>query len=273
MIGVMSDHELLQRLELYLDAVPRQAARVEAFGALTLFTKIGSGWSYYARPSVDAGVVTLDDVEAVRQRQRQLNQPESLEWVHEVNPTLRPVAELSGMTVQVLPLMVHRRRTLFPVEPTGVRLRVLDPDDDALAAANAVAVVGFGCPGTAGGPAGAPERDAAAADMTIERLEVLRDRLRQHLTVTAVAASDELGPLCVGSHQPVGDVTEVVGVATLPTARRRGLAAAVTALLVADAHERGVGTIFLSAGSADVARLYARLGFERIGTACIAGPG
>jgi hypothetical protein len=39
---------------------------------------------------------------------------------------------------------------------------------------------------------------------------------------------------------------------------------------VQDARERGVETIFLSAGSEEIARVYARLGFRRVGTACIA---
>ena len=60
-------------------------------------------------------------------------------------------------------------------------------------------------------------------------------------------------------------MTEIVGVATLPSARRRGLGTAVTAALVADARASGVSTIFLSAASDDVARVYERLGFVRVG--------
>jgi len=46
----------------------------------------------------------------------------------------------------------------------------------------------------------------------------------------------------------------------------------VTALLAADALDRGVQTIFLSASDAAVARIYARIGFRQIGTAMIAEP-
>src|SRR5512132_1070275 len=84
--------------------------------------------------------------------------------------------------------------------------------------------------------------------------------------------SDADGPVCVGSHQPVGDVTEIVGVGTPSCARRHGLGAAVTSRVVEDADDRSVGTVFLSAGSEDIARVYARLGLRRIGTACIAEP-
>ena len=79
------------------------------------------------------------------------------------------------------------------------------------------------------------------------------------------------GPVAAGTHQPVGDVTEIVGVATLPAVRRQGLGGAVTGALVEDALAHGVETVFLSAGSEDIARVYARLGFRRIGTACIVG--
>ena len=87
------------------------------------------------------------------------------------------------------------------------------------------------------------------------------------------AAIDRSGrPLAVGVHQPVGAVTEVVGVATLPARRRQGLGAGVTAALVADARNRGVTTAFLSAAGADVARMYAAVGFETVANALVAQP-
>ena len=61
--------------------------------------------------------------------------------------------------------------------------------------------------------------------------------------------------------------------ATLPTARRRGLGALVTAALVDDARAGGARTVFLSAGSDDVARVYEKVGFARVATACIAQSG
>jgi predicted GNAT family acetyltransferase len=70
----------------------------------------------------------------------------------------------------------------------------------------------------------------------------------------------------------VGGVSEIVGVATLPAFRRRGLAAVVVDCLIDHALAHGVTTVFLSAGSDDVARVYARLGFRRVGTACTAEP-
>ena len=39
-----------------------------------------------------------------------------------------------------------------------------------------------------------------------------------------------------------------------------------------DARERGARIVFLTASDDDVARMYERLGFERVGTGCIAEP-
>ena len=61
--------------------------------------------------------------------------------------------------------------------------------------------------------------------------------------------------------------TEIVGVATLPSHRRRGAAAAVVDRLLHDARVHGCTLALLSATDGDVARVYERLGFTRIGTA------
>jgi predicted GNAT family acetyltransferase len=100
-------------------------------------------------------------------------------------------------------------------------------------------------------------------------VEFERQRLLAGATVMAAAFENGL-PVSVGSHNPVGKVSEIVGVGTLPAFRRRGLAAAVVRLLIEDALRRGVRTIFLTADDAAVARLYAGLGFREIATACVA---
>jgi ribosomal protein S18 acetylase RimI-like enzyme len=212
------------------------------------------------------------EIETVRARQRELGVPEALEWIHELTPDLLRVARRTGLRVNEAPLMVlgdGRWRT--PEPPDGITVRLLGPDDPSLAALGAVAHIGFAHPGTAIGEAGPAERDGSAVGRSPVELEFLSDRIRSGLT-QPVAAEDETGPLSGGSHQLVGDVSAIVGVATLPSARRRGLGALVTARLVQDARERGAKLIFIEAESGDVARIYARLGFERVGTACVAEP-
>jgi ribosomal protein S18 acetylase RimI-like enzyme len=262
---------LLDRVEAYYDAVPRTSARAEALGPLTLFVAEGPGWPYYARPRLGAAAVTPEDVAAVRRLQRALGVPEAFEWVAEVTPSLAAAAEAAGLAVARLPLMVVAAAEASRVPaPDGAELRLVTPDDD-LALVTAVAQVGFGAPGTAVGAAGVEAIAGPAAETAPARLAFMRARLAAGQTVTAAALLGAT-PVAVGSHQPVGAVTEVVGVATLPAVRRRGLGLAVTSLLVEDAARRGIATAFLSAGDDAVARVYARLGFRRVGTACIAEP-
>jgi len=256
---------VLTDLERYYDAAPRFAARVEEIGPFTVFVGTGA-WNYYARPRLGlAHDYTTADVEAALARKRELGQPESLEWVHETTPSLLGAARAAGLAVLEAPLMVlDRSAWRAPEVPAGITLRVLDADDPALPEAVAVQHVGFRAAGTAPGPEGLAERNAAVeADH-----EFLRERLRRGLTVMAVAEG-EYGPVAAGGHQPVDDACEVVGVATLPAVRRQGVGGALTGALVEDAVERSVQTVFLSAGSEDIARVYGRLGFKRVGTACI----
>jgi GNAT superfamily N-acetyltransferase len=261
------DKDLLEEIEAYYDAVPRSGADTEDLGPFTLFVSRG-GWPYYARPrrGYAGPPATVQDVLRVRARQRERELPETFEWVDEIVPGLVETVEASGLPVERLPLMV----LVGPVAAahvSGVRVRIVAPDDPDLARITATVALGFASPGTEIGPVGPEQRDAAPA--SDEGAQGLRQRLRSGLTVMAVA-EDASGPVAAGSHQPVAGVSEVVGVATLPTARRRGLGALVTAALVEDARTAGVRTVFLSAGSDDVARVYEKVGFARVATACIA---
>ncbi len=263
---------MLTAIERYYDAAPRTSARTEEIGPFTLFVQIADGWPFYARPRLDVpGPFTVADIARVRARQQELGVPQAFEWVHETTPQLRAVITAAGLTVHEHPLMLLDGLPPVVDPPSGAVVRLVTEEDD-LAAISAVAGVGFAAPGTATGPASLAERDQAAAGLPAQYLDHLGRRLRAGLMVTAAAFTSD-GPVAEGSHQPVAGVTEVVGVATLPAYRRRGLAAAITALLAADARARGASVVFLSASDAAVAHLYRGIGFRTIGTACIAEPG
>ena len=263
--------DLLHRIERYYDAVPRGTCDVEQHGPFTLFVA-RQGWPFYARPSLgwQPGRVTADDVRRVRDRQRELGVPESFEWLADLAPDLATACRDAGLVVRELPLLVHHEPLAVPV-PDGIRIRRLTADDPAVAAGQVVAQLGFAAAGTEVGEAGPAERDAVLAGRDPAQSDNLRDLIRDGRAVYVVA-EDEHGVLCAGGHNPVDRVTEVVGVATLPSARRRGLGAAVTDTLVADAVRRGLEVIFLSASDAAVARVYERVGFRRVATAMTAEP-
>ncbi|WP_435233620.1 GNAT family N-acetyltransferase [Micromonospora aurantiaca (nom. illeg.)] len=270
--------DVLDRLERFYDAVPRDGARTEDYGALVLFVRDGDGWPFYARPRIDATEhPTLADVTAVRARQRKLGLPEAFEWVHEHQPDLLAVARSAGLSVLEAPLMLlEPERLPDPGTFSDVPVRVLDPGDPGFAAdialRRAVAAVGFANGGTARGDAGPAERDAALAQLDVAALEEEATRVADGRRISVLAETLDEGALASGMAMRVDDVAEIAGVATLPSARQRGLGAAVTATLARELRAAGTDLIFLSAGSEDIARVYLRVGFRRIGTACIAEP-
>ncbi|WP_328344477.1 GNAT family N-acetyltransferase [Micromonospora sp. NBC_00421] len=270
--------DLFDRLERFYDAVPRDAARPEEHGALVLFARDGEGWPFYARPRLDATAPpSLADVHAVRERQRELGLPEAFEWVHETTPDLLATARAAGLGVLEAPLLVLDPAALpDPATLTDVPVRVLDPDAPGfaldVAARRAVAAVGFSAAGTTRGDAGPAERDAAMTELDMAALDEERVRIADGRRLSAIAGTPDDGALASGMAMRVDDVAEIAGVATLPSARRRGLASAVTATLAHALRDAGTDLVFLSAGSEEIARVYLRIGFRRIGTACLAEP-
>jgi GNAT superfamily N-acetyltransferase len=267
---------VLEQIEAYYDTVPRVTAEVEDIGPFTLFVAADGGVPSSARPRLGppAGA-TVADVDRVRARQRRLGVAEAFEWTDDLHPGLAGVIERSGLVVTRHPLMATTPGAgptgpAGPAIPAGISVRILRADDRALAAARAAVGVGFATPGTAVGQTGAETRDRRTVAHDPVHAAT-RERIRRGLLVLAVA-EDGWGPLAGGSHAPRRRVTEITGVATLPAARRQGLASAVTAALVADAAGRGVDLCFLSADSDAVARIYARLGFAPVGTTSTAEP-
>lgn len=250
---------LYSTLETYYDAAPRPTATAEEIGPFTLFLRTReSGWPFYARPSLGHdGAFALADVEAVRERQRELDVPESFEWVHENAPTLLAAAREAGLRVAECPLLVlpDGAETFIPPLPDGCRVTMLSPDSPDLTAAVAAVGAGF---------AGRDELEERGAGR-------MADLMRSGLTAMA-GAYDGQGAVGGGSHSPRGATSELTGIAVLPRARRQGVGAAVTATLVADARARGASTVFLSAQDDAVARVYERIGFQRVGTACVGEP-
>jgi GNAT superfamily N-acetyltransferase len=268
----VTDHPLLTAVEVCYDAIPRVGgARAEPVGPFVVFLRDGAGWPLYARPRLGTTSVTAEDVALVLARQDSLGVPRAIEWVHDLLPPLLPLVEAAGLHVERAPLMVLES---VVDSPTDATLTLLDPDApdfaDSWAVSSTVASLGFGSGGTAVGPTGPAERDAALSPPTPDMLAFVRANLRRPGRAEAVAATVDEGVLARGALQGAGRGAEIVGVATLPSARRRGLGAAVSAFLARHARETGHDLVFLSASDEDVARIYARVGFRRAGTACIA---
>jgi GNAT superfamily N-acetyltransferase len=257
----------LDCIERYFAAAPVPDARIQPVGGLDV--PVGDpAWPYPARPRPDGGPVTVDDVRAAVALLEESGLPAVLEWVPERSPGTAAAARAAGLTVEELPLLV----AVDPVElllPSGVRLYVVGADDPQLPHYQRVAATAFANPGGAADVADVPLDSSAEARA---RTAVLRERIAEGRTVMMVAVEDSRA-VAVGSHQPMdvggSEVSEVIGVATLPRLRGRGLGAGLTSALVAHATETA-DLVFLAAGDDDVARVYERVGFARLATTAVA---
>jgi ribosomal protein S18 acetylase RimI-like enzyme len=105
--------------------------------------------------------------------------------------------------------------------------------------------------------------DASAPLPTMADAEDFR---RSLVTSRAATAWLHEQPIGAGMFLEVQDgVTELVGVATLESFRRRGVAAQLTAALTRTAFEHGATLTFLSAANEAAGRVYARIGYQPVG--------
>jgi GNAT superfamily N-acetyltransferase len=258
---------LLDCIERYFAAAPVPDARIQPVGGLDV--PVGDpAWPYPARPRPDGGPVTVDDVRAAVALLEGSGLPAVLEWVPERAPGTAAAARGAGLTVEELPLLVAVD-TVELLLPSGVRLYVVGADDPQLPHYQRVAATAFANPGGAADVADVPLDSSPEARA---RTAVLRERIAEGRTVMMVAV-EHGRPVAVGSHQPLDvdgtEVSEIIGVATLPRLRGRGLGAGLTSALVAHATETA-DLVFLAAGDDDVARVYERVGFARLATTAVA---
>ncbi|CCG03504.1 GNAT family N-acetyltransferase [Blastococcus saxobsidens] len=258
---------LLECIERYFAAAPLPDARIETAGALDV-PIADPAWPFPARPRRDGDPVTVDDIRAAVALQQAAGLPAALEWVPECAPEVGAAARAAGMTVEELPLLVADD-PVDVVLPAGVRLFLVGGDDPELPHYQQVATLAFAHPG------GAADVEEVLLDDSAEaarRTAVLRERIADGRTVMIVAI-EHGKPVAVGWHQPVDidgtEVSEIVGIATLPRLRGRGLGAGIASALAAHARETA-DLVFLVAGDDDVARVYERIGFARIATTGVA---
>lgn len=271
--------DVIDRCDTYLDAAPRTNADTVEVSGFTLFLS-RSAWPYYARPSRVPGSardVTLDDVRAAVDEQDARGLTPAFEWIDECAPSMFDAVNEAGLEAHRYPLLILRERVRVAAAQ-GLTVRLQSPDDPTIAASRALLDVAFRNDGTEIGEASTEARDQVIAERDPALDEHLRRRIAAGYTLSAVAEDADAGPVGSGAHQPVRDLidgqgsnfsaSEVVGVGTLPAWRRRGIGAALTALLVSDAIERfGCDLILLTASDDAVARVYESVGFERVGYA------
>ena len=190
--------------------------------------------------------------DAFHQRQRQPR----VEYFEELWPGLTEGLMLGGMTTEMrAPTLARQLRGGDPWFSVSVgeepRVLLLRPEhsDELLAEFLRVTAAIFDL--------------EEPLDSEIE-LARLRDDLRSGRSLIALIRIDDRVAACGGLDRR-DPVAELVGIGTLPWARRQGLAGRLCAALLAEAERIGLDLIWLGANSPDALSLYGRLGFRAIG--------
>ncbi|MEU5719523.1 GNAT family N-acetyltransferase [Streptomyces sp. NPDC020403] len=210
------------------------------------------GWELkfanYAIPDRDAEPSAGDVADLVAAMRAHDRLPR-LEFLPSWAPAVEPALVAAGFTVEsrapVLACTPDALRAPKPVEG----LRIAEPTgDEEFTAAAAVQHTGFGGEGGPDDGEIAWLRGATAGG-----------------GVSALATLDGRPAGAGGCSTPVDGIGELAGLAVRDAFRRRGVGAALSAWLTRTAFERGFGTVWLEPGSPDVERIYAGIGYRRIG--------
>ncbi|MFD4226022.1 GNAT family N-acetyltransferase [Streptomyces sp. NPDC058545] len=205
-------------------------------------------YANYAIPDQGAEP-TAADVQALIAAFRERDRMPRLEYLPGGAPAVEPALLAAGFTVENrAPILACALGDLLPPKPVDA-LVIAEPATDAeFDAAARVQHHGYGGTGEPEGGEAAWLRDAAAGG-----------------GVAALATVDGVPAGAGGCSVPVDGLTELAGLAVADTFRRRGIGAALSAHLTATAFARGCRVVWLEPGDADVERIYAGIGYLRIG--------
>lgn len=212
----------------------------------------------YARPTGTLSNEVSAEMAAVRAAFAAHGLPCRWEFLLDLFPTFPELLRRHGFPEAIArPLMVVTQETFRPEKSACAVVRKIESGETR--AVDRVLNAAFR------GEEAAANPEETDGDQSEPEPDLLAGMMSRGTSV--YAAFVEGKPVAGGAHSPLGDTTEVAGVGTLAAFRRRGIAGALTSALVEDAFARGCTCVFLSAADESVQRVYARIGFEKIGTA------
>ncbi len=246
----------LQRIEQINNKVTARGRDVIAVGSFQalLDPACDMTWLNYAVPVEPLGAkaevaqVILELREVFSDRDRILR----FEFTQSLWPTLPEVLEEAGLQLEGRhPMMLCTPADFKPYQAATVQVQLLTDADnsDILAAYLSVRNQGFNY------EAAEPPTENEIAEL---RQQIQTDRMR-----CALASLDGI-PAGVGVTMPMSGICELVGVATAPALRRRGVAATLCSFLLKDHFQTGGNLAWLSAGDAIAQAAYERIGFQNV---------
>jgi RimJ/RimL family protein N-acetyltransferase len=193
-----------------------------------------------------------DEVAALVAAFRERARTTRLEYVTQAAPKLEDALLAAGFTLEGrYPLLVCPPGEVVDA-PVAAAVRVaLVTDDQALWQVARVMNEAFEAP--------------EATEHDVARLRRVLDRGGLVAAAMDAATGDVVGAGQIGG--PYEGVAEVAGIAVRASHRRRGIAGAVTALLTPAGANAGITTPFLTPANDGAARVYARVGYRKVGEA------
>ncbi|THA27963.1 GNAT family N-acetyltransferase [Streptomyces sp. A1277] len=205
-------------------------------------------YANYAIPDQDADP-TPGELDALIAAFRDLDRMPRLEFLPGWAPAVEPALLAAGFTVENrAPILACAPGDLVTPKPVAGLVMTEPATDAEFDAAALVQHLGYG--GT-----GEPEDGTAGW---------LRDAVAGG-GVAALATVDGTPAGAGGCSVPVDGLSELAGLAVGADFRRRGIGAALSVHLTRTAFERGCRVVWLEPGDPDVERIYASIGYRRVG--------
>jgi ribosomal protein S18 acetylase RimI-like enzyme len=255
----MADNEALRHLrrlepDVATLAIQVPGAEVIDCGPFRALVSRTTGWANLAmpiRPPADLDEVTAA-VKELRRRFAERGRTPRFLFKEPFFPGLASMLEQAELTLaEREPLMVCTPAGFQPSRNPNVSVRFLraaDPDTD-LAAFQTI---------------WSESLDDGSWVPTPDALAAFRAELDQpqHSAALASLGGRAVGTGFVASH---GEGCEILRVATIPVARRRGVGATVSSSLVQTGFDGGATLAWLTAANAGAQALYERIGFRHVG--------
>lgn len=246
--------EIARRVQGYVHVKTRAGRESLIVGGFALYLPLGNeaggvGLALPTQPDCDLNLSLRERIERIAAKR---GHTACFHWLDCFAPKLAGALNVAGYEVrESTPLLVCEPGqviwpTTEPLEMVTIGAGSLPEDVDENWNINAL---GFDPSATLAQPA-----DVLDFQRSLEKSRAFTARL------------DGVG-VCAGMYTDIHDgVTELVGVATLQTYRRRGIGGALTAFATQTAFADGASLAFLTAANEEASRVYQRVGFRPAGS-------
>jgi ribosomal protein S18 acetylase RimI-like enzyme len=250
-------NQQLRRIEEINCKVAAQGRDVIAVGSFQALIdpSCDMTWLNYAVPVAPLGAkaevaeVLLELREVFTERDRTLR----FEFTESLWPTLPEALEEAGLRLEVRhPMLLCSPADFQPYQASAVQVRLLCAEDQTKILSTYLWVRNQGF-----------DQEFAAEPPTEKEITELREQI-ENGSIRCALANLNGTPAGVGVTMPMLGICELVGVATLPALRRRGVAATLCTFLLKDHFEGGGDLVWLSAGDAIAQATYERIGFRMV---------